>query len=583
MQEDDAMDLPETAQILALLDQLDHGKCADELETYSIEFKPFTDPKSDKRVAVEYAVCFANADGGVLVFGVADKDRGGRSRAIHGIKDVDCAEWERHIYQSTTPQLSVRVEEVPVREGTGRLLIVRVPKGVNPPYGTAQGLYKKRVSTNCMPLNIQAEARVQVRTGAVDWSGEPVENAGPEILDRVEIARARNWLRRLKPDSELLRAGDGELLQGLRALHDGRVTRAGLLLFGKADDLARRCPQHAVQYVYQPAPTHVARNDVLQSGLLNVLEQIEIAFTGPANPEQELSIGLSRLRIPAFPVESVVREAVLNAVTHRDYLDPGRVLVRHEPRELTVTSPGGFVEGITPQNILRHEPRTRNQTLALAFLKLGLVEQAGVGRRRIFIAMLSFGKRPPVYETDNASVTLRIYDGSFDERMARLVARWREAGREIDLDALLILNYLRQHAFIDSAAASSLLQLPATKARGVLDRFGQPATGILERRGRTAAATFHLAKSVARDLLGKTAYTKTKGIAPVRYAELVRQFVEDHGSITPAECRELLGLGESNSDKVTVSNLLRRWCQPDGFLRREGRPPKVRYFRQDQH
>ena len=71
---------------------------------------------------------------------------------------------------------------------------------------------------------------------------------------------------------------------------------------------------------------------------------------------------------------------------------------------------------------------------------------------------------------------------------------------------------------------------------------------------------------MARDLLGKAAYTKTKGIDPIRYAEMVRAYVEDHGSITPAECRELLGLGESDTDKVTVSKLFRKWSGPDGFL-----------------
>ena len=45
------------------------------------------------------------------------------------------------------------------------------------------------------------------------------------------------------------------------------------------------------------------------------------------------------------------------------------------------------------------------------------------------------------------------------------------------------------------------------------------------------------------DLLGKAAYTRLKGIDPIRYREWAREFVEDHGSITPRECRELLGLG----------------------------------------
>jgi ATP-dependent DNA helicase RecG len=304
---------------------------------------------------------------------------------------------------------------------------------------------------------------------------------------------------------------------------------------------------------------------------------VEQIFIGPANPEHELSVGFLKLRIPSFPVDTV-RESVLNAVTHRDYLDPGEVLIRHMPEQLVITNPGGFLGGITPQNILRQEPISRNHTLAQAFEKLRLVERAGVGRRRIFIPLLSYGKRAPEYSASPSRVTLRIFDGSFDEQMAGLVAKWRQDGREVDLDGLLLLSFLREYEFIDTISASQLLQLSRDEARGVLDLYAQPRNGILERRGRTKAATFHLTKSVAKDLLGKAAYTKTKGLNPIRYAEMVKTFVADHGSITPQEARELLGLGESQSARVEVSRYLRQWSGSDGFLRREGRASKTRYF-----
>jgi ATP-dependent DNA helicase RecG len=69
-----------------------------------------------------------------------------------------------------------------------------------------------------------------------------------------------------------------------------------------------------------------------------------------------------------------------------------------------------------------------------------------------------------------------------------------------------------------------------------------------------------------------------RGTDPIRYAEMVRQFADDHGSITPRECRELLGLGDSRTAKVETARYLKQWSGHDGFLRREGVPPKVRYF-----
>jgi len=570
------MSIPTNDEILTLLNRLAHD-VADDMETLWLDFKPWQGPKEDMKVAVEYAVAFANAEGGVIVFGVADRTRG-RAAAIHGATGYDLDTWRRGIFDSVRPHMSVGVEELPVPEGTGKLLLVRVPKGADPPYGTAQGLYKRRVGKNNMPMDAQEFLRGRVSTGAVDWSGQPAEGVEVNDLDPVEIARARNVARRLKPESDLSKLSDQEVLVGLGAVRGDRVTHTGLLLFGREDVLAQRCPQHLVQYTYQTSETDVARNDLYRFGLLSALDRIEQAFTGPTNPEQELSVGLYKLRIPAFPID-VVREAVLNAVTHRDYGDPGKVLIRHTPKELIVTSPGGFLAGITPQNILRHEAIPRNPMLALAFVKLGLVESTGVGRKRIFIPMLSYGERVPVYETDGLRVVLRIFDGTFDARMAALVVQWRQEGREVDLDGLLVLSFLASNAFIDTASAADLLQLPRESARTVLDQLAQPKSGILERRGRTKAATYHLTKSVTKDLLGKAAYTKTRGLDPIRYAELVRTFVADHGAITPRECRELLGLGESQTARVEVSRLLKACSEgADAFLNREGKPPKVRYL-----
>jgi ATP-dependent DNA helicase RecG len=568
------MPTPTNSDLLALLDRL-HSETADALETQWLDFKPWQGPKEDMKVAVEYATCFANSEGGAIVFGVADRTIG-RAQAIHGASGYDLDVWRRGIFDSTRPNLSVEVEELEVPEGTGRLLVVRVPRGEHPPYGTAQGLFKQRVGKNCMPMDAQSFVRARVAVGDIDWSAEPCREITAADLDSVEIARGRNILRRNQPDSALLNLGDEDLLVALGAIRNGSVTHGGLLLFGREDRIRALCPQHQVHYVYQVTGTQVARNDSYQDGLLHILERFDQIFSSPINPEQELPLGLFLLRIPAFPVE-VVREAVLNAVTHRNYLDPGEVLVRHMADQIAVTSPGGFIAGITPQNILRHEPASRNRSLAEAFEKLRLVERAGIGRRRIFETMLGYGKRIPLYEADSR-VTLRIFNGSFDERTAALVARWRGEGREIGLDGLLVLSYLKENTFIDTLAAAELLQLPRDGARAVLERLTHPETGFLERLGRGKGMTYHLARGAASDLHGKVAYTQTRGLDPIRYAEMVKAFVADHGSITPRECRLLLGLGESRTAQVEVSRRLRVWSGENGFLRREGKPPLVRYY-----
>jgi len=92
--------------------------------------------------------------------------------------------------------------------------------------------------------------------------------------------------------------------------------------------------------------------------------------------------------------------------------------------------------------------------------------------------------------------------------MAVLLAKWRNQGRTVDLDGLLVLTYLREHAFIDTAVASELLQITRETARGILDQLAQPRTAILERRGMTKAATYHLNKAVAQKLTERTMFTE---------------------------------------------------------------------------
>ncbi|MBI3068092.1 MAG: ATP-binding protein [Betaproteobacteria bacterium] len=175
--------IPTNDEILALLDRLDQTT-ADTLEGHHLDFKPWSDARASMKIAVEYAVCFANADGGVIVFGVTDDVRG-RPAAIHGAKRYDLDVWRRGLFDSTRPNLGVVVEELLVPEGTGKLLVVRVPKGESPPYSTAEGLYKKRVGKNCMPLDPAAVSRARIATGAVDWSGESA--AGVAIEDRRAV------------------------------------------------------------------------------------------------------------------------------------------------------------------------------------------------------------------------------------------------------------------------------------------------------------------------------------------------------------------------------------------------------------
>jgi ATP-dependent DNA helicase RecG len=123
--------IPSDETILHLLDRLNETY-ADELESEVLDFKRWEGAKKSLSESVEMAVCFANAEGGLAVFGVKDRIRG-RGFAITGCDHYDLDVWRRGIYESTRPHLTVDVSELEVPEGT--LILVRVPKGPTPPDG----------------------------------------------------------------------------------------------------------------------------------------------------------------------------------------------------------------------------------------------------------------------------------------------------------------------------------------------------------------------------------------------------------------------------------------------------------------
>jgi ATP-dependent DNA helicase RecG len=418
-------------------------------------------------------------------------------------------------------------------------------------------VFKVRVGKNCLPLDPDVFERRQIATGAVDWSSAPIIGLNHDALDVVEVARLRNIIRSLRPHSDLLSLNDEDLLSAIGALREGYVTRAGLLLLGRRDILSQQLPQHEIIYLFESTPTTIGFREDLKVPLLYALERLtEIIQHPERNPIQTLRLGLFHISIPAYP-EEAFREAILNALIHRDYLEQGSVYVRHRVNEMVVSSPGGFFGGITPDNILHHEPKARNRLLAEMFQKIGLVERAGIGRRRIFIPTLSYGKRTPRYEADEHTVVLTLFDGSFDESLAVFIAKRQREGMEFELDDLLLVSYLKTHSEIDVPTAANLCQRPTEAIRDILEKLVLQPEAWLERRGRKKGVTYHLSAHTASQLLSKATYTRTRDIDAIRYPELIRAYVQQHGSINNSECRELLGLGSSPSAVVKASNLLR--------------------------
>ena len=195
--------------------------------------------------------------------------------------------------------------------------------------------------------------------------------------------------------------------------------------------------------------TKVRVNDFYRAPLLKTFDRIQEQFESRVT-EEEVQMGLFRVPVPTFDKRSF-REALVNALAHRDYSRLGACHVRWEADGLTISSPGGFVEGVTLQNLLVVEPKPRNPLLADAFKRIGLAERTGRGVDLIFQGLLRYGRPEPDYSrSDSSQVVVRFSSASADLDFLRMILEIEERTMAtIPIDSLIVLSRLRRERRMD--------------------------------------------------------------------------------------------------------------------------------------
>lgn len=268
--------------------------------------------------------------------------------------------------------------------------------------------------------------------GQLDYSAFPVPDTSVEDLSPDEIVRLREALAKNRSgDQALLGLPDDEVLSALRmtTLVDGKVTPTvtGILLAGRPEVMRRAIPASTATFQVLDG-TEVRVNQDFDQPLLYTIEKMR-EMLDPWNPEREFEDGLFRQSVPEFD-QRAFREALVNAFGHRDYAVIGRVRVLIDDEGLTIANPGGFVEGVTVENLLTIEPHGRNECLMSALKRIGLAEKTGRGVDRIFEGSLFYGRPLPDYSgTTPASVSVFIARSAPDELFMRMLKGARENRR----------------------------------------------------------------------------------------------------------------------------------------------------------
>jgi len=474
------------SEIRSLLDELEHQP-ADALEGQDLDFKEWNvrSTRDAVNLVVEMAICMANGGGGTVVFGINDKAVG-RSKAILGVPpEIDVNRLKKAVYDSTDPKLTPVFQELSVPEGTGRLIVMQIYPGL-PPYTDTQGRGKIRIGTDCQPLTGTLRRQVMVETGETDFTATLVSGRPEPLISAAAMERLREAARRENAPDDLLRRPDQELLSILGLIRDGRMLRAGVLLAGTENAIREHFPGYVWTHLRMLSDTDYSNRADGYNAIPIALERILDRIMAD-NPITTVPQGLFHFEIRTYP-EIALREALLNAFVHADYRIHGPILVKQFRDRLEISNPGGLPGGITPENILRHEPVARNPALVDALTRLRLVNRSNLGVRRMFQALLIEGKEPPqiIDEREAVRIIFRAKDLSVSFRL--FVAEEADHGRILTVEHLLILQYLLRHPEIDTATAARITQQSESSARETLSSM-ETELGYLE-RGGTGRGTY---------------------------------------------------------------------------------------------
>lgn len=481
--------------------------------TYSFNGGTKSTPKERRHCIVGYVIAFANEGGGHLVFGMHNQHPHSVVGTTQSLNST--GKLEQDIYRET--RIRVNVLEL-FDEDKKRVLVISVPSR---PIGKAykfEDVPLMRVGEELLPMSDEKLLTI-IQEQEPDFSKTICERAVFSDLDPMAIQRLKEAYAKKQENVQFLTLPDEQALNDLHLLEDGKVTYAGLILVGKEDSLKLHLPQSQICLEYRGSTSQIVfdSRQVFSGSYFLVSDTLWNAIN-QRNGRVPVQQGPFIFDIPFFNQE-VIREALNNAVAHRDYRKSSEVVIKQFPHQLNILSPGGFPLGVTFQNLLTVNSTPRNRLLSDVLAKTGAVERSGQGIDKIFYQSLSEAKPEPDYsKSDDFQVELRL-SGLVEDKAFALFIHKIQADRKKDeklgVQEIIALNRIRR--------GDNKRQLDLS----VVTRLEKD--GLVERIGRTNSQKFILSKQYFIFIDDPTAYSSEKALSSEHILLLIIRHLQEFG------------------------------------------------------
>jgi ATP-dependent DNA helicase RecG len=539
-------------------------------EGLSLEFKSDLKCLPDREL-VASVVSLANTEGGDLLLGVEDN---GTVSGLHA-NHLNVSGISSLIANKTNPAISVRVERCVLQDKA--IARISVPKS-RQLVSTSDGLLVRRRlkldgTPEAVPFYPHEFIQRQSSLGLVDPSARVLDVVDTSQLDPLQRLRIRNTIKKYGGEQSLLALADNELdgALGLCREMDGtrRPTIAGLLLLGTEELLRANLPAYEVAFQVLQG-TDVKVNEFYRKPILETFEEVDLLFKARVD-EEEIQVGLFRVPVPNYD-RRAFREAFVNALVHRDFSRLGAVHVKITDEGLSISNPGGFVEGVTLDNLLVADPRSRNPLLADVIKRIGLAERTGRGIDRIYEGMLRYGRPMPDYSMSNQfTVSVQMANTAADLDFLKMVVEQENKLGNMPIDSLIILSRLREERRLTTADLAPSVQKSESSVRATVEKLVE--TGFLEPHGTGRGRTYTLSAVLYWKAGKKSEYIRQAGFAPIQQEQMVLNYIDKHGSIKRADAADLCHIS-----LFQATRLLKR-LKENGLLTPIGQGKGTRYER----
>ena len=356
--------------------------------------------RATARKVAEALCALANAHGGLVIAGATN------ARKIVGVQDVEITrELMANAALMVTPPLILPPPKVVEVEGKN-VCVTKVPAGLAHVY-SLRGQYLVRAGKETRPLAPHELRALLLNRSESGFESQTPRGATKDDLDQQKIRSYQTSLGMTQQDPDDLLLSRGCLAETESGL---KPTIAGLLLFGKNPQRWLRSAEiTAVRYAGETMSDDFIREDI-RGVLADQIRKAE-AFVN-ANMRRGMRIkGFEREEAPEYPI-SVVREAIVNAVAHRDYSIRGdniRVLMFSDRME--VYSPGRLPGHVTLDNLLE-ERYSRNEAIVQVLADMGFIERLGYGIDRMIAVCKQEGLPEPDFSETSAGFKVTIYSNA---------------------------------------------------------------------------------------------------------------------------------------------------------------------------